>query len=65
MSNFDKGPDEERVCDIILFGTEGQELMSFNEFSIFSCSGNFVWRSKAGLAFLVEGLVRKTSVRLF
>ena len=65
LSNFDRGPDEKHACNIISFGTENQELMSFNEFSIFSCSGLFVWWSKAVWAISDDCLVRKTSVIFF
>ena len=64
LGNFDRGPYEEHLCDIILKFGQAVQLMLFNEFSIFSSGGHFVWHCGTVWTILVEGLMRNIWVKL-
>ena len=57
---------EDNLCVIIFeFEPEVQEKVAFKEFSIFSSGGHFIQQNGTVWVILVEGLMRKTSVKLY
>ena len=66
LCNFGRGHDEEHFCEIILNLDQWiRRRCHLKIFLIYSSGSHFVQRSGTICAILVEGIMRKISVKLF